>query len=365
MAELTILRGFFGYTDALMRQTLLKLHLVLALVAGLIITSLGVTGSIMAFEPEIDHLTHRALMDVAPAGTPHPVVDVMSAVNRAYPGMPVSGVTLGASPSRAYAVAIKQGTVYVNPYTLDIKGIRPGGPDWLSTIHQIHLRLNTTWGKTVVAWSGVIMLFLVLSGLYLWWPVKRATITTGKTPFRTWYDWHNFVGIFSFVFLLLLSMTGVFIGFESTAVPLAYRLTGSAPVPAISPKIKAQAGVAQITPDAALEIARQALPGATPFFVPVVSPTDAYNVRVRFPEDLTPGGRSRVLIDSYSGAVMAADSSRTAPGGRRVETLNRAIHTGDIWGIPSKLVMSIASIMAPVQLLTGVMLWVRKKRART
>ena len=334
----------------------------LALAAGVIITSLGVTGSIMAFEPEIDHLQHRALMDVAPADAPHPVSDVITVVARAYPGTTVSGVTLGASSSRAYAVATRQGLVYVNPYTLDIKGLKPSGPDWLSTVHQIHLRLNTTWGKPVVSWSGVIMLFLVLSGLYLWWPVKRATVTTGKTPFRTWYDWHNAVGIFSFVFLLVLSLTGVFIGFESSAVPLAYRVTRSAPAAPVSPKIKAQPGVPQITPDAALDIARAALPGATPFFVPVVSPTDAYNVRARFPEDLTPGGRSRVLIDSYSGAVLAADSSRTAPGGRRVETLNRAIHTGDVFAMPSKIVMSIASIMAPVQLLTGVMLWARRKK---
>jgi len=350
-----------------MRQTLLKLHLVLAMAAGVIITSLGVTGAIMAFEPEIDHLTHRALMDVSnvpPGSAPHSVADVIAAVGHAYPGVAISGVTLGATASRTYAASTRQGVVYVDPYTLDIKGLRPSGPDWLSTIHQIHLRLNTTWGKPVVAWSGVVMLFLVLSGLYLWWPVKRASVTTGKTPFRTWYDWHNAVGIFSFVFLLILSMTGVFIGFESSAVPLAYRLTGSAPAPAVSSKIKAQPGVPQITPDAALEIARKALPGATPFSVPVVSPTDAYNVRARFPEDLTPGGRSRVLIDSYSGAVLSADSSRTAPGGRRVETLNRAIHTGDVWGIPSKIVMSIASIMAPVQLLTGVMLWVRRKKSR-
>jgi len=350
-----------------MRQTLLKLHLVLALLAGVIITSLGVTGSIMAFEPEIDHLTHRALMDVAnvPSGAAaHSLADVITAVQRAYPGSPVAGVTLGATPTRAYAVSTRQGLVYVDPYTLDIKGLRPGGADWLSTIHQIHLRLNTAWGKPIVAWSGVIMLFLVLSGLYLWWPVKRASVTTGKTPFRTWYDWHNAVGIFSFVFLLILSMTGVFIGFEGSAVPLAYRLTGSAPAPTISSKIKAQPGAPQITPDRALEIARQALPGAAPFFVPVVSPTDAYNVRARFPEDLTPGGRSRVLVDSYSGAVLSADSSRTAPGGRRVETMNRAIHTGDVFGMPSKIVMSIASIMAPVQLLTGVMLWARRKKSR-
>ena len=345
-----------------MRHNILKLHFFLALVAGIVITSLGVTGSIMAFEPEIDHLQHRALMDVAPGGAPHSIVEVMAAVSAAFPDTPITAVAVGATPARAYAVSTRKGQIYVDPYTLEIKGLRPAGPDWLANVHQMHLRLNTTWGRPFVRWSGVIMLFLVLSGLYLWWPVKRASITIGKTPYRTWYDWHNAIGIFSFVFLLLLSMTSVFIGFEDMARPLAFRVTGSTPPPVVAPKVPAQPGVMQITPDAALDIARGAIPGATPFLVPIVSPTDAYVVRARFSEDLTPGGRSRVLINSYSGEVMQIENSRTAPVGRRVETINRAIHTGDIFGIPSKIVMSIASIMAPVQLLTGVMLWWRRKK---
>jgi len=36
-----------------------------------------------------------------------------------------------------------------------------------------------------------------------------------------------------------------------------------------------------------------------------------------------------------------------------VEILNRAVHTGDVFGRPSKIVMSLASLMAPVQLVTG------------
>ena len=111
-----------------------------------------------------------------------------------------------------------------------------------------------------------------------------------------------------------------------------------------------------------LEIARRALPGTFPFYVSVVSPTSAYVVRSRFPEDRTPGGRSLVIIDSYTGRVLFAEGSRTAPGGRRVEILNRAVHTGDLFGLPSKIVMSLASLMAPVQLVTGLMLWARRKR---
>lgn len=345
-----------------MRRSVLKLHFFLALAAGVVIASLGVTGSIMAFEPEIDHLQYRAIMDVAPEGTPHSVADVAASVTAAFPDTPATSVTLGETRSRAFVVATKRGRIYVNPYTLGITGVRSNDPGWLDNVHQIHLRLLMTGGKSVVKWAGVIMLFLVLSGLYLWWPVKRTSVTLGKTPYRTWYDWHNAIGIFSFVFLLLLSATGVFIGFEQSAVPLVYRLTASAPATPVSPKIPAQPGVPQITADAAVEIARQAMPGATPFMVPLVSPADAYVVRSRFPEDLTPGGRSRVVVHSYTGAVMFVDNSRTAPGGRRVETMNRAIHTGDIFGLPSKIVMSLASIMAPIQLLTGVMLWWRRKK---
>jgi len=345
-----------------MRSTLLTLHLVLALLAGVVIISLGVTGSIMAFEPEIDHWQHRAIMDAAASGAPHSLSDISGAVTKVFPGETIGAFTLGDAPARAVGVATRRGTVYVNPYTLHITGVRPPGADWLGTVHQMHLRLTKSWGKPVVAWTGVIVVFLLLSGLYLWWPIKRGSVTMGRSPFRTWFDWHNAVGIFSLVFLLMLSLTGVFIGFDQTAIPLAYRVTGSAPARPIPSRVVAVPGAHQISPDRALEIARAALPGATPFLVPVVSATEAYSVRARFPEDLTPGGRSRIVINSYTGEVMGIENSRIAPGGRRVETMNRAIHTGDIFGLPSKIVMSLASLMAPVQLITGVMLWSRRTR---
>jgi len=40
---------------------------------------------------------------------------------------------------------------------------------------------------------------------------------------------------------------------------------------------------------------------------------------------------------------------------------NRAIHTGDIYGLPSKAVMSIASLTAALQVFSGVMLWWKRR----
>jgi uncharacterized iron-regulated membrane protein len=41
--------------------------------------------------------------------------------------------------------------------------------------------------------------------------------------------------------------------------------------------------------------------------------------------------------------------------------LNRAIHTGDIFGIPSKALASIISLALVAQLASGVMIWLKRR----
>jgi uncharacterized iron-regulated membrane protein len=113
-----------------------------------------------------------------------------------------------------------------------------------------------------------------------------------------------------------------------------------------------------------MAIAGAAIPGATPFQLAVPPRDGVYSVRLRFPEDLTPGGRSRVEIDQYTGEVVFAESSRTAPAGTRGIILNRAIHTGDILGLPGKIVMSLASALTAVMAVSGLLTWRSRIRAR-
>jgi uncharacterized iron-regulated membrane protein len=110
-----------------------------------------------------------------------------------------------------------------------------------------------------------------------------------------------------------------------------------------------------------MDIARAAIPGTFPFQINAPGPKGAYQIRSRFPEDLTPGGRSRVIVDQYTGKVLFAEGSRTAPGGARLVIANRAIHTGDIFGMPSKALMSLASLMAAVQVVSGIVMWWKRR----
>ena len=348
-----------------MRKLLFNLHLCLALAAAVFVLILGLTGAIMAFEPELDHLLHWKLSYVTPQGSPKSLTELSDAVSKAFPGERPAGYLLPNSPGVSYLVATRRGQVAINPYTAEILGVRPGGRDFLAYVHQLHLRLlignRADTGKTIVSWAGVFMLFVLLSGLYLWWPLKRFAIQPGAKGRRWWFDLHSAVGAFSFVFLLLLTFTGLMIGFEEQTVPMFYTLTGSHPSQA--PKIPPPpAGAKPITVDQALDIARAALPGTQPFQINVPGPKGAYQIRSRYPEDLTPGGRSRVIVDQFTGHVLFAEGSRTAPAGARMVIQNRAIHTGDLFGIPSKTVMSLSCLMAVVQVISGLTMWLKRIR---
>jgi uncharacterized iron-regulated membrane protein len=343
-----------------MRAIVVKLHAYCAFLAAVFVVVLGLTGSIMAFEDEIDHLTNPRLFKVTPAGTPKRLAELGAGVLAANPGNRIAGYGMGVTPDLSYYVVLGRTAVYVNEYTGEILGER-SGPTWLAQVHQLHLRLLAgATGKTIVSWGGVLMLLLTISGLYLWWPVKRIRIDWAAGGRRRWFDVHNTIGVLAFVFLFVVSLTGVVIGFESVTSPMFYRMTNSQPYP-FAVAVAPQPAARLLTPDEAVATARATMTGAAPIAVGAPNPREAYRVAMRFPEDRTPGGRTRVYIDPYSGAVLQAESSRTTAAGTRIVNTNRAIHTGDIFGIPSKALMSLASLAAVAQVITGLTMWWKRK----
>jgi uncharacterized iron-regulated membrane protein len=69
-----------------------------------------------------------------------------------------------------------------------------------------------------------------------------------------------------------------------------------------------------------------------------------------------------VVLNPYTGSILFAEGSRGAPAGTRLVTANRAIHTGDILGIPGKILVSLASLAALAQVLTGLTMWLKRRR---
>jgi uncharacterized iron-regulated membrane protein len=345
-----------------MRKLLLNLHLYGTLIAGIFVVILGLSGSIIAFEAQLDRLFNPSLFDIAPqAAAPLPLSKLAEIVQRRFPGGKVDGFVLAQHADTAHVAFINGTAVFVNGYTGAILGTRRG-PTLITRIHQIHTHLLAgKVGEMIVAGGGFVMLFLVISGVILWWKYKKVSIKWNASLFRVMFDIHNATGILSALFLLLLSLTGIAVAFDSPISRWTYKATGTTPIPRSLPSIPRQGGV-PIDPDVVLRIASAAEPGAK--LLSIDYPEDAkdsYNVRMRFPEDRTPGGRSWASVDQYSGKVLVAQNSRTAPLAARAELLNRQIHTGDIFGTPSRIVMSASSLLVVLQAFSGVVMWWKRR----
>jgi uncharacterized iron-regulated membrane protein len=348
-----------------MRKLLLNLHLYLALFIGIFVVIIGVTGSVMAFEEEIDHLTHPQFFKVQPQGNPLPVVDLLKAASAAYPGQRIGNLRLPQNPDDSATFGVKgPKQVALDPYTGKVVAERSPGTV-LSTIHQIHLRLLLgPPGAAVVASVTGVLLFLVVSGIYLWWPLKRVKVKWGASARRIHFDLHNTAGIYSAAFLFVLGVTGIVIHFDNDLESYLHQKAGTAKIVKNTPSV-VQAGVTPITPDQAVRIALDAMPGTKALNVASpANPKASYLIGLRYPEDLTPGGRSWANVDQYSGKVVNSQNSRTVAAGTRTIITNRAIHTGDIFGFFSKLLMSLSCLMLITQAITGYYMWWKKMRVK-
>jgi uncharacterized iron-regulated membrane protein len=356
--------------DLFMRKFILQVHLYIGLIAGLFLVLLGITGSIMAFEPEIDHLVHHRLTYVDPGGRALSLTEIGRVVHTAFPSDTITGYRLATSSDLSWQVELGGKVVFVNPYTGVILGtlIRPDHwDDLLNTIHQLHLRLAMRMagdpGKKIVISAAVGLLLLQLTGLFLWWRQRKITMRWKRPSGWAWFDIHTAVGIVAYLFLLVLTITGLVIGSEELTRPFFYRITNSQLEKGPDISLPLSTGPLMLPADSAAAIARAALPGAAPFDIPLPGPGEIYVIRCRFPEDLTPGGRSMVFVDPYSGKVLGVQSSRTAPAGTRIINMNRAIHTGDLFGMPSKIVMSLASLALVLLFISGVGMWWKRRAA--
>jgi uncharacterized iron-regulated membrane protein len=345
------------------RSLAFKIHLVGGLIAAALLLILGVTGSIMAFESEIDSRLHPSLFHVVPLGQALPLTTLaarVAAVTR--PDERVGIYVLPTKPDNSCVVTLLAPgrlprQVFVDEYSGRVLGslsvVR-----FVVVAHGLHEASGAVMG-----WTAIILLSSVTSGLYLWWPLKRIKIGFEGPARRVCFDLHNSAGFFSSLFLLVFGATGAYMAFESVSVPATYKLTGSQQLPGDPPSTHVP-GATPISADSALRIARDFLPAAVPLWIVMPEEkTSSYLVKMRFPEDHSSNGASIVWVDQFSGKVLAAWNSRTAPVARKIERANRDLHSGDIWGYPSRVLACLMSMLLVVQAITGPYLWWKRRCA--
>lgn len=357
------------------RKLILTLHLYLGLASAIFLVILGLTGSVMAFEGQIDHWLHPRQWYVTPQPRALPESELFRIAEQRFAPARVDSFTIAPEPDIAQALLLAPprgkgptGPGSVLEVTMDqYRGAVLGAltpptrtTSTLAFIHQFHLRLvSGETGKLVISFVGLILVFEVPLGVVLWWRTKRASVKWKTSGFRLSFDLHHIVGVYAAAFLFLAAVTGVLIGFDSMQ-SMFYRVTDSARIPVRPAQSTVIAGAAPIGIDQVLEAAHRAMPEGLVSIVQIPgTPRGAYQVIYRMPRDAWSAVHAIAWIDQYSGKVLAFTDLYASPGYRAIR-FNRALHTGDVLGLPSQIVVSVTSLALVVMVITGVVIWWKK-----
>lgn len=352
------------------RNLILNLHLWIGIAAALLLLLTGASGALLVFETQIDEALNPKLARVAPSGRQLSLTELKSSLETQYPAARVLAIEISDSDDAAYGAYVQPRSgdgfnVAVSQYTGQALGVWDDNR-FTRKLHGFHTHLLAgETGSALVGWGSVVLLFLSMTGLILWWRTKvvRVNFQTSGPKFQ--YDLHSTIGIFSSLFLLIFALTGIVVHWERPAQRWANAMSHSTLPPPPRPEPPAP-GATPLDPARLLSLAQAAVRGARVTGINLADgPTSPVLVVLKFPEDHTPAGRTRVFLDPYSGKVLSITSSREAPAAvAYVTRLNREIHTGDIGGWPTRIVAAISSLCLPLLAITGPLLWWQRRQRR-
>lgn len=349
-----------------LRSILSWLHLWLGLTVGSVFALIGLTGSVLVFHDDL--LTWQN-----PQLAGHEVV---------VDGEVLAGILAEWEPQGLRSIhfpepdglPVYQGyfldghRAYFAPANGELLLERTIGGDWLLFLADFHIHLlGGEAGHQVLGVIGWIATFLLLSGLYLWWPAFGRMLAHLKMyngpPVRRWLSWHRSIGVLSLPLVLLLTLTGTGMVYHAGFRAVLTGVFGGEPAPA-APERVATTGTAPDWPRI-LATANAALPDARLTRTGPPEPgSDVIGFRARAAGEWHPNGRSLVYVDRAGERLLLAhDATDQALGARMTEAIY-PLHIASVGGPLYRWAAVLGGLLPAFALVTGFLFWRRRRGKR-
>lgn len=362
-----------------------RLHLWLGLSSGLLVFFLGITGCLLAFELEIRSVTEpfrNVTVEEGKAYLPpsqlkaiaEKYLDSKKAWGIEYPGR-------GKATLASYYDETHYEIVFLNPYTGQVLKHKNMTKDFFRIVLDGHfyLWLPHQVGQPILASATLVFLFMLITGLVLWWPrnktarKQRFSIKWTATFKRKNYDLHNVLGFYATWIVIFLAITGLVMGFQWAAKSVYWISSGG------QAKVEDKHPVSDTTGKAVYSNTADYLwqhQSATAksfesigvYFANLA--TDPIEIVVNH----RPGtyyNSDFFHYDQYNGKLLSAQGSyegkfSDAKLADKIVRMNYDIHVGAVLGLPGKILAFFGSLIAASLPITGFLIWRgRKKRKRT
>ncbi|KFL35762.1 PepSY-associated TM helix domain-containing protein [Arenimonas donghaensis] len=339
------------------------LHLWLGLVAGTLFALVALAGSVLVFHTEL-------LVAGEPRLAAHEPIADGAVMGRLLHQWSPHGLTVLDLPRddlpvwQAYFADGRR--AYFAPEDGELLLVRSHHDDGLMWLHHWHVELlGGPVGKEVLGVAGWVAMFLLLGGLYLWWPrpgrLGEHLRWRKGPPARRWLSWHRSTGAIALPLLVLATLTGLGMIYHAGFRAVIVGALGAAPAPV--------AATPAVTPAAtdwtrALAQARAALPGSRLARVAVpAAGTTTVSFRGQAVGEWHPVGRSVVVVTRDGRQVLLRHDATADRAGARLTNAIYPLHVAAVGGLPMKLAMVAAGLLPGFLLVTGFLFW-RRRRAR-
>ncbi|MES2826527.1 MAG: PepSY-associated TM helix domain-containing protein [Bacteroidota bacterium] len=365
-----------------------QVHLWLGLTSGLFVCFLGITGCILAFEREIEDAT-QSYRFVKTENKPYLSPTVLKSIaDKKIPGKHAHSVSYqkgNASAVTYYAFGAEEyyWMAYLNPYTGGVLKVKDMDDDFFRIVINGHyyLWLPPNIGQPVLASATLMFLFLLISGLFLWWPKnkaaskKRFTIKWNAKWKRLNYDLHNVFGFYMTWILIFIAFSGLVMGFQWFSQSAYWVTSGGKKLNLFeeslsdSTLVNSAAGKKPAidflwAKTMNMVSKRNNFTGSVEIHVPD-SPKSSIEVAIN-PDTETYWKADYLYYDQYTlkeievAHVFGKFANATVAD--KLMRANYDIHIGAVAGLPGKIMAFLASLIAASLPITGFIIWWGRKK---
>ncbi|RAP59535.1 PepSY-associated TM helix domain-containing protein [Oleiagrimonas sp. MCCC 1A03011] len=346
-----------------MRHWLRRLHLWFGLSVGLVFALIALSGTALVYEHPLQAWLYPQLQAhdarVPDTARQARILDKLTAGGAQRTGLRAIGLPSADAPY--WQLMTTDGTrTYLDPQGDKVILTRQRGSDVLGLLHRFHARLLAgSTGNLLVRILGFCALFLLVSGIVLWWPrkgyVRQSLRPYTQPPTRRWVSWHRSIGVLTLPLLLVITVTGTWLTFRGERPRAPQSATPAKRAPAAS--------MAPITIDWAsvLERTRAAAPDATLSMVSLPARGRSI-VDVRA---IQPGkGRITLQVDAASAQPARLQVRPRNRGGRSVMRVVHGLHAGRIGGTWWEVLTALSGLLPPFFVVTGFLFWWTRRKLR-
>jgi sulfite reductase (NADPH) flavoprotein alpha-component len=376
------------------RKVVFEAHWLLGITAGLVIAVVGFTGGLLSFENDIKRWLNPGLMqvDVPDGARPLAPGELFEAVRRALPERRIQALTISAEPEYPARVVlaalpgeqdprrIRRGeTRYLDPYTGDLLEGEVRGEAFFHFTEDLHRRIaGGEVGKQIVGACTVVLILLALSGIYLRWPRRWYDLRIWVKPDFSrrgralLWNLHAVIGVWVLPVYILASVTGLFWSYEWYREGL-FQLAGMEAPARPGPQMGRGGarggeapGVAAADVDRVWEVFQEAVEGNYSTVTMRLPERPGQPVQLNWLDADPPHERAnnRAAVDLALGELVNRDLYAGKTMAQRLVGSVFPLHSGSYFGLPGLIIVMIASLLMPLFVITGWMMYLDRRRRR-